>query len=344
MTRLGISLGWSSREPADRIVGLVRRAEELGVDTCWVVDSQLAMRDAFVLLAILARETESIALGPGVTNLVTRHETVVANAVATLASVAPGRILLGLGAGDSAVFSIGRKPQRVDDLRRGIDRLRRLLAGEDVEGRARPLHLSSAPDPPPPIHVAASQPRMLELAGAVADGVIIMGPADPEVIRLQMESIDGGARTAGRDPGEVERDLWVTMAVGEPSDAVGAVRSWASTQARWLARWERLPESLEPFRPEMERAARVYDFDDHLSVSARHARVVGDELAMRLAVAGPLETCRDRLSALVSLGPSRVTLALLSGGRGRRLEEIVDVWQGVRPVGEARQRAGAGDA
>ncbi|MGH8928139.1 MAG: LLM class flavin-dependent oxidoreductase, partial [Acidimicrobiia bacterium] len=200
MTELGISLGWSHRESLDRIVGLVRDCERNGVDACWVIDSQMAMRDAFTLLANLATSTDRIQIGPGVTNLVTRHETIVANGLSTLAVVAPGRILAGLGAGDSAVFPIGLKPQTIHDLRTGIVRLRRLLAGDSVEGPDGPYQLRVSASQSPPIYLAASQPKMLALAGAVADGVIVMGPADPQVWAAQMDHIDGGARSAGRDP------------------------------------------------------------------------------------------------------------------------------------------------
>ena len=124
VTELGISLGWSSREDIDRVVALVREAERVGVDACWVIDSQVAMRDAFVLLTILARETERIRVGPGVTNLLTRHETVVATALATLGTLAPGRVMAGVGAGDSAVFPIGLKPHRLSELRVAVQRLR----------------------------------------------------------------------------------------------------------------------------------------------------------------------------------------------------------------------------
>ena len=120
MTELGISLGWSHREPADRIISLVQDAESGGADVCWVIDSQLAMRDAFVLLGLLARGTSKMRLGPGVTHLITRHLTVVANFLVTLRSLAPGRVLAGVGAGDSAVYPLGLKPHSVDRLREGI--------------------------------------------------------------------------------------------------------------------------------------------------------------------------------------------------------------------------------
>jgi 5,10-methylenetetrahydromethanopterin reductase len=325
VTGLGISLGWSYREPLDRVVGLVRDAEQDGVEACWVIDSQMAMRDAFALLASLATATNRILIGPGVTNLVTRHETVLANSLSTLAALAPRRILAGLGAGDSAVFPIGLQPQRIAELRTGITRLRALLAGSAVIGPVRPYSVGGSPSEAPPIYLAASQPRMLELAGAVADGVIVMGPANPQVWATQMDHISRGAIASGRNPSTIARDVWVTMAVGH--DALDSVRSWASAQARWMARWKTVPEALQPFRPEMNESAEEYDFGQHLSLSASHTETVSDDLARALAVVGSPTECAERLSALAELKPDRITFALLSGGRERRLTDTLEVWK-----------------
>lgn len=326
MTELGLSLGLSPRESIDRFVALLQTADASGVDAAWVIDSQMAMKDAYVALAVVARETERLRLGPGVTNFVTRHETVLANAMSTLASIAPGRMLVGVGAGDSSVFPLGRKPTTVKECGARMRRLRALLAGDAVDGPQGDLRLSFAADPPPPIYFSGSQPRMLQLAGAVADGVIVMGPADPETVRMQLGHVDDGARAAGRDPAEVRRDLWVTVAVGDGRRPVEDVKSWASAQARWLTTWKALPASLEPFEPEMQRAAASYDFGKHLSRHADHADTVSDELAKVLAVAGNRDEVEQRLAGLVATGVDRVTLTLLSGGRERRLAELAEMW------------------
>jgi 5,10-methylenetetrahydromethanopterin reductase len=327
VTTLGLSLGLSPRESVDRFVRLLQRAEQVGVDAAWVVDSQLAMKDAYVALAVTARETGTLKLGPGVTNLVTRHETVIANAMATLDDLAPGRIMVGVGAGDSAVFPIGKKPLSISECDTGVRRLTALLSGEAVAMGEGAQGLSFAPPVRPPVFFAGSQPRMLRLAGAVADGVIIMGPADVESVRLQLAQVDAGAVDAGRAPGDVQRDLWVTMSVGDGQKPVDDVKSWCSAQARWMTTWRSMPSSMEPYRAEMDRAAREYDFSTHLSLRAEHADTVSDEFAQVLAVAGTTEECRERLASLASTGVDRITVTLLSGGRERRLEEIAEVWE-----------------
>jgi 5,10-methylenetetrahydromethanopterin reductase len=326
--QVGISIGWSPRERLDSLVSLVARAEDAGIGTCWVIDSQLAMKDAYVALAVLANETNRIQLGTGVTNLLTRHETVIANSFASLASIAPGRMLLGVGAGDSAAFPLGIAPSPVIALEQGVERVRTLLSGQEVNGPVAPLRLSHRASSLP-IYVAASQPRMLRMAGRCADGVIIMGPADPGTLAVQMAHIDKGAHEAGRDPRAIYRDLWVTMAVGDGADAVHAIKSWASAQARWLARWKEVPTSLEPYRAEMNLAAEAYDFGQHLSVSAQHATGISDEFALALAVAGPVAECRRRLSELATQRVDRISVSLLSGGRHERIESLIEVCEGI---------------
>ncbi|MCW3040977.1 MAG: class flavin-dependent oxidoreductase [Solirubrobacterales bacterium] len=346
MTELGLSLGLSPRESMDRFVQLLQRAEQLGVDAAWIVDSQLAMKDAYVTLAVLARETQTLKMGPGVTNLITRHETVIANAMATLENLSPGRIMVGVGAGDSAVFPIGRKPLTIRECDEGVRRLKALLAGEALPMGDGEKALSFVPANRPPVFFAGSQPRMLRLAGAVADGVIIMGPADVESVRMQLAQVDAGAIEAGRSPSDVQRDLWVTLSVGDGPKPVNDVKSWCSAQARWMTTWRDMPSSLEPYRSEMDRAAKEYDFSTHLSLSAGHADTVSDEFAKVLAVAGTTQECQSRLAALAATGVDRITVSLLSGGRERRLEEIAEVWQPLRALvggvcGDESRGAGA---
>jgi 5,10-methylenetetrahydromethanopterin reductase len=253
-----------------------------------------------------------------------------------LRSLAPTRILAGIGAGDSAVYPLGLKPQSIERLRESIGAMRALLAGEAIAGPAGPIRLAGAEGPAEPIFLAASQPRMLHLAGAIADGVIIMGPADPEVQRAQFEDVDRGATEAGRSPEDVFRDVWITMAVDGEERGVDAVRSWASAQARWLNKWQNLPTGLRHFQDEMRAAADTYDFERHLSVSAGHAGVVSDELATALAVAGSVAECAQRIEQIIEVGADRVTVSLLSGGRERRLRDLLSVWelvQGAQPAG-----------
>ncbi|HLQ61292.1 MAG TPA: LLM class flavin-dependent oxidoreductase, partial [Candidatus Acidoferrales bacterium] len=100
---MGVSLGVSPRQPLRDFARQAAALESEGVGRLWLIDSQLSLKDVYAGLYLAALETHELELGPGVTNPLTRHPTVTAAAAAALAELAPGRALLGLGAGDSAV-------------------------------------------------------------------------------------------------------------------------------------------------------------------------------------------------------------------------------------------------
>ncbi len=183
----------------DAFAADVRRAEALGWDAAWQPDSQLRRRDTYVLLAAAARATERIALGVLLANPVNRHPTVTASSIATIDELAPGRTLLGWGVGDTAVRLAGLRPARVAELEASTRLVRALLAGEAVEvGAARPARL---PHPRPvPVWIAAGGPRTLQMAGGVADGVLVRVGTHPANLTRAADAIRRGAAAAGRDP------------------------------------------------------------------------------------------------------------------------------------------------
>lgn len=322
-TEFGISLGISRREPFQHIVEVAQHAEALGISHVWVVDSQLAMKDAYAALVLIARGTSSILLGPGVTNPLTRDLTVTANAIAAVQEVSGGRAVLGLGAGSSAVIPIGKRPATLDQCRAAVTELRALLEGQPVKRGRWTLPMLPAPTRTP-IFLGASQPRMLSLAGELADGSIVMGLPDPDFLKQQIESVRAGAAAAGKDGSAISVDLWLTISVGDDSAAaLDDVRSFAATQAVSMRHWRNLPSSLTPHRKEMEAIAHQYTYNFHLSVRAPHKTLVSDALASKLALAGDASFCRERLKEIINLNPDRITFAILPGDRRARLETLV---------------------
>ena len=180
----------------------VRRAETLGWDAALQPDSQLRRRDTYVLLAAAARVTERVVLGPLLANPVNRHPTVTASSIATIDELAPGRVLLGWGVGDTAVRLAGLKPARVAELEASTRLMRALLDGQGVEvGAAQPARLPHSR--PVPIWIAAGGPRTLRMAGGIADGVFIRVGTHAANIARSVELIRAGAAAAGRDPASV---------------------------------------------------------------------------------------------------------------------------------------------
>ena len=320
----GISLGVSPREPLSRTSELARAIDHSGFDILWYIDFQLGMKDVYAAMNLAALSTQRVLIGAGVTNLVTRHPTVTANATVALDELSGGRAVLGLGAGWSAVLGAGGRPSKLGDLRAGIDGFRRLFTGEAHELYGARVRLATATRQIP-IYLAASQPEMLRLAGEVCDGVVLMGAADPEFCSWQLDFIHEGLAAAGRDRKELTIDLFVTMSVGDnETAAVEDIRAWATSQAATFHPWKRMPPAWERFRPEFARAARAYKLVDHLSLQARHRQIVSDDFARSVALAGDLDRCVGRLRRLWRLDIDRITFALLSGGRRQRLAHLSD--------------------
>jgi 5,10-methylenetetrahydromethanopterin reductase len=323
MTGFGISMGVSPREPLLRSGDVVAEAERRGFEVAWVIDFQLGMKDVYAALTTIALATDRIGIGPGVTNLRTRHATVTANAIAALDELSGGRAILGLGAGATAVSGAGLKPATLADIRQGVAFLRRLFAGDEAEYRGSTARLAAATGRAVPIYLAVSQPGMLRLCGEIADGAILMGAADPAFCRWQLEHIYRGLEIAGRSRNDFIVDLLATVSVDDNQvKAVADVRAWATSQASDFGSWKELPAGFERFHEDYERADRSYELIEHLSLHAPHNVVVSDEFARTVAIAGDEDHCVERLRELASLDVDRISFALLSGGRMRRLEEF----------------------
>jgi len=321
---LAVSIGISPRQSLTSWADLAGELEADGVDELWLIDSQLAMKDVYAGLLLAAQRTTRMLLGTGVTNPLTRHPTVTAGAIAAVAEVSGGRAALGLGAGDSAVYGVGWRPARVAQVEAAIRFFRAVLRGDEGEWEGRAYRLPHAPGPVP-VWLAASQRRMCALAGRLADGVILMGPAIEAHVRRQVGWVADGLREAGRRREEITVRLVATTSAGpDRAAALDDVRSWASTQARLIAGFAELPAGLEPFRDEIERARAEYDYAEHLSTRAGHRHAVSDELTAALAVAGTPDECAARIAGLLGAGVDGCVFPLLGGGRRERLRVLRD--------------------
>jgi 5,10-methylenetetrahydromethanopterin reductase len=212
----------------DAFAADVKRAEALGWDAALQPDSQLRRRDTYVFLAAAARATEHITLGTLLANPVNRHPSVTASSIATIDELAPGRVLLGWGVGDTAVRLAGLRPARVKELEASTRLMRALLDGEAVEvGAERPARLPH--HRPVPIWIAAGGPRTLRMAGGIADGVFIRVGTHRANIAGSIEAIRAGAAEAGRDPETVRLGaIFHTVLVDDATRALTMAKSMAA--------------------------------------------------------------------------------------------------------------------
>src|SRR5690348_15664501 len=182
------------------------RAEQAGWDGITFTDSQNLIGDPFVGVALAAEATERLRFATGVTNAATRHPAALANVAATVQETSGGRFVLGIGRGDTALFHLGRPPMPVAEFAPRLRDLQTYLAGGtvDCDGFPSRLHfLGRTHEAKVPLDVAASGPKVLELAASVAERVTLAVGADPERIAWAIELARSAARANGRDPEEL---------------------------------------------------------------------------------------------------------------------------------------------
>ncbi len=196
--RVNVALRIPGTEPVPQLVRLIQDAEAAGFDGAGILDSQVLARDAFVILGMAAAQTSRLRLYPAVTNPFTRHLSVLAGAMQTVEELAPGRIACAIGSGYTSAITIGRKAARLTEMRAAIVTLRALLAGQPVDFEGTPARLQFAARRPIPIIMAASGPKAIELAGEVADGVMLLVGYTPGIVNAVLEHLKREARRGGR--------------------------------------------------------------------------------------------------------------------------------------------------
>jgi probable F420-dependent oxidoreductase len=325
--------------PWQRLIDLLQMAEREGFEYGWTYDSHVLWQDSIPTLALAAKATERIKLGHMVTNPGTREPTVVASAYATLHDISEGRMVMGIGRGDSARRYINQKPVRVGPFEDALKMIKPFMNGEKVHWNDTDIELGWVRSELPPIemHVAGYGPRVLAIAGRVGDGVIIQ-LADPDIIKWTMETARAAAAEAGRDP---EALKCIVCAPTHISDDLAAARE----QVRWfpamvsnhvrdlIARYgadgQVVPRALTDYVP----AETHYDYDEHSRVGARHGAFVSDEICDRFCVLGTPAQAIEKLTELEQIGVDQFNIYLMTEGQERTLEtygrEIIPRFAGV---------------
>jgi 5,10-methylenetetrahydromethanopterin reductase len=296
------------RDSQQDFIEEIRTAERLGMDLVGVGDTQASYRELYVSLTVAALETERVLVGPMVTNPVTRHPAVAASAMGAVDRLSRGRAVFGIGTGGSAVWNAGLPPARIDDFREYIQTMRSLMLtgratyrGHDVlvEGIERSI----------PVFITAEGPRALQLAGALADGVILHAGTSSQAIGWCRQHIAAGAAQAERDPADIEVWMMLKAAVADSRDAaLEEVRMGLAGSAEHALRTgaaeKGVPEEL--LAPVAELVAR-YDPSMHAKAGSANGALVTelgltDFLADYFGLVGTPADCAQRLRQLEGFG------------------------------------------
>jgi 5,10-methylenetetrahydromethanopterin reductase len=205
---------------------LAVRAEDLGFSSFWVYDTPMVNGDPFVSLALCANATSAIKLGIGVTSPALRSAPAAAAAVASLNAIAPGRMICGVGTGNTARRTLGMRPTTMAELEAFTRALQDLTAGRETEYREgeltrtiRFLHVGPYVNTADPVEfvVAAFGLKAAAIAGRRAAGVISFGLLAPQV----WASFDETRRQAAREAGQPEHaDSYVMTSLRVLADGV----------------------------------------------------------------------------------------------------------------------------
>jgi len=282
---------------------LAEMAERDGWDGLAFTDSQSLSGDTFAALAIAAQATRTLKLATGATNPATRHPAVIASAIATIQAESSGRAVLGIARGDSALAYLGQPPMPLRDFGLALRQIQAYLSGQDVDvdGYASRIHWLVG-HAKVPMSVAATGPRVIDLAARVAERVTFSVGADSS----RLQAAIAGARGAPRDPRLPPLALGAYVnAVAHPDVTVARalVRGRMGVYARFSSMDRAVLGSLsEADRGVSEQLAANYDMRRHAASGARHETALTDDFVDRFGIVGPPDRVVQRLRELIALG------------------------------------------
>jgi 5,10-methylenetetrahydromethanopterin reductase len=313
MGKFSFSLELHADNDANAILTEIELGEKLGYDAVWLGDSQLIWREVYVLLGAAAKVTSRIWLGTGITNPITRLPVVTASAITTLQELSGGRAVLGVARGGSSVRTLGMKPATLATLEQFVNQVRELCCGRPVATPSCEVRLSfGAPPKCPPIIVAASGPKTLQLAGRIGDGVIISAGTPRSSLRKTMDYIHAGLkeRTLPKDNFQIifMRDAAIHA---DRKKALAAVRPHV---ARNLLTYADVSEAATTVKKELQAG--------YMSRDATHGELISDEVIPEFAIAGTAADCREQVIKLFGQGIDQLAIRLYSVDGALRSDAI----------------------
>lgn len=322
--KVGISGGGGSSE---RLIEKAQIAERMGFDLFTLPDSQLLSREVFSSLAVVGTETNSIAVGPMVTNPVTRHPSVISSAICTVDEFSKGRAILGIASGDSAVRTLGEQPAGLAEMRDAIRTIQSLTRGRRVEYDGQQIQIQWANRKDVPLFWAAEGPKTQRLAGELADVAVLGTGILPNLIAEQVERVNEGARRAGRSPEEVGK--WVLArcnVMAEREEAIDKLKSSLAGVVHHSLQFTMEGKSVpEEYREQLETLIANYDDNAGTSPGSPNGELL-DELglteyvAKRYGVVGTPADCIEKIEEIENT--RHIDGVFLSAAPGRKREVI----------------------
>jgi alkanesulfonate monooxygenase SsuD/methylene tetrahydromethanopterin reductase-like flavin-dependent oxidoreductase (luciferase family) len=228
---MDIDIILDARADADELAQLGTLAEQFGIRGVWV-SSLLDSRDPFTNMAVLARATQRLQLGPVAVNPFDMHPVRIAAGLLTLNELAGGRARIVIGGGGEALAALGIEPvKRVRAVAECVDIIRAAASGETVNYRGEIFQVSDLKmnwlsSPPPPICVGASMEQMLRMSARVADG-IMMSDMPVTLTGQVLQTLDDSLPKFGKQrPGFSTNAFSAWHVYPDYADALHEARQW----------------------------------------------------------------------------------------------------------------------
>ena len=324
---------WSSYPSAPgKAVEVAQKAEAAGWDGLTTVDSQNLSGDPYVFLALAATNSTKLGLMTSVTNPVTRHAAVTATSALSVQKLSHGRMVLGIGRGDSALAYLGRAPGRLKWFENYLVNLQAYLRGDEVSfeqtgvfDEVAPLidtlGLADAPKtsaihwakgvPKPPVEVAATGAKVIGMSARHADRIMFALGADSSRIKWGIETARAAAKEVGRNPDSLRFGAYVNVVT---HDDLNVGRNLGRAGTSLFARFSVMHGTVNGPADESQREVfnnvhDRYDMNKHAQTGGNQTTALTDEFMDQYAIIGNAEHCVQRLSDLVNLGVDKFCVA-----------------------------------
>lgn len=305
-----VALYLQDAHPIRDAMGYARQAEERGFAAVWQADSRL-VRECCVPMAAFAAVTDRIKVGSGVVDCWTRNPARLAATFSTLDDLAPGRVILGIGAWwDPLAAKVGiSRAHPLTVMREVVTAVRALLANETVTVDGQYVHLDGVEldyvhqerrPKDVPIYIGATGMQMMELTGEIADGVVLNYLVSPAYNRTALDHLERGAAKAGRDLDDIDRPQLVVCSLDDD-------RERALDAARLLVT-QYLGQQPHIMKASGVPAELLDDIGRVLTWPATHDEVVAastlvpDEVVQMITASGTAEECRAKVAEYVAAG------------------------------------------
>ncbi|MFQ5594459.1 MAG: LLM class flavin-dependent oxidoreductase [Anaerolineae bacterium] len=305
-----VALYLQDKHPIRDGMEYTRYAEVKGFEAVWQAESRL-VRDAIVPMAAYAAVTERIQVGSGVINNWTRNIGLLAATFLTLDDLAPDRIICGIGAWwDPLARDVGIERRRpLKAMRETVEVLRRLLRLENVtfagefhhvtgieldvvHGRREPRNV--------PIYVGATGPKMMELTGEIADGVVLNYCVPPSYNDMALEHLEKGARRAGRSLDDIDRPQLVVCSVHE--DRAVAIEESKELLTQYLAQQPHIAQASGVSQEVVSKIQSILGWPATKEQIRQAMQYVPDDLVERITASGAPEDARAKVQEYIDHG------------------------------------------